>query len=110
MGSCFGLITSLKQQLLILSIEISLFHLFGEKMGCLQKRFENKFVMDIVGDRVLYADARLSLERPFLKVNDKVFGDAYSSALLDFKGRPIYFKQRRKKKNSDARGYRIIEL
>ncbi len=62
------------------------------------KTFEDKFVMDIRGEMVVYADAKRSIERPFIVYNGKDFGEVYSSVLIHPKKELIYFKQNGKKR------------
>ena len=46
------------------------------------KTWENKFVMDIRGEMVVWADAKRSMERPFIVYNDRDVGEVYSSVLI----------------------------
>ena len=61
------------------------------------KTFDDKYMMDIRGEMVVYADGKRSFERPYIIYNGLDFGEVHSSVLIHPEKELIYFKQKGKK-------------
>ncbi len=69
------------------------FSLFKEGFSPLRE-YRSKYVQDIRGGQILSMDSKEGLAEVRLELNGKFYSQTHSSAVLDHKGRPCYFRQK----------------
>lgn len=69
------------------------FSLFKEGFSPL-KEYSSKYVQDIRGGKILSMDSKEGLAEVRLELDGKLYSQTHSSAVLDHKGRPCYFRQK----------------
>ena len=62
------------------------------------KAFDSKYVTDIKEDKTLFIDTKNNIDGFKLYLNDTLYADVHSSALLDHNGNVYYFKQKGSKR------------
>ena len=60
--------------------------------------FNDKYVLDIRGELMVYADGTRSIEKPYIVYKGKDFGEVNSSVLIHPQQELVYFKQNGKKR------------